>query len=359
MFGRGHKPSACWGDSAASTFLQAGAGDLQLLHGPPGTGKTTTLVALLQALHCEAGRKRGPRTLVCAPSNRGVAELLTRLLIRATPRLSSISVALVGDGEAPTPRRCKRALMRITDISSCRTAEARLFRAIEAMDEEAAAQAGVLEDELPPVPPGPVEARTVRDDCFVYSFAMQMHSRLGRLAMDAEQLSGDSDGATDANEVEGFAATLAATVSVSRRRVKRAVPALYRAELRAAFRSVSAAVLGLHQALGTAVPDDDPAPDDDSTEGGDSAADGSEQAHLLNVAVALKSLTADLAPFLPLGPRHHELVQEMLASADLVFCTLIVAGSHIVRTTRPAEILIVSLRPLLRFELGCSPMARQ
>ena len=25
---------------------------LQLLHGPPGTGKTTTIVALLQALHC-------------------------------------------------------------------------------------------------------------------------------------------------------------------------------------------------------------------------------------------------------------------------------------------------------------------
>ena len=51
----------------------------------------------------------------------------------------------------------------------------------------------------------------------------------------AAALSGDSDGATDASEVEGFAATLAATVSVSRRRVKRAVPALYRAELRAAF----------------------------------------------------------------------------------------------------------------------------
>ena len=82
---------------------------------------------------------------------------------------------------------------------------------IEAMDEEAAAQAGASEDEVPPVPPGPVEARTVRDDCFVYSFAMQMHGRLGRLAMDAEQLAGDSDGATDASEVEGFAATLAAT----------------------------------------------------------------------------------------------------------------------------------------------------
>ena len=76
---------------AAAGFLQAGedgssgSGAVQLLHGPPGTGKTTTLVALLQALHiqCRDGgtvrqhqkgkaMSGGLRTLVCAPSNRGM-----------------------------------------------------------------------------------------------------------------------------------------------------------------------------------------------------------------------------------------------------------------------------------------------
>jgi hypothetical protein len=94
------------------------AGSLQLLHGPPGTGKTTTIVALLQAMHCGCGggaqahdRKKGqssgggggsrgnqqggPRTLVCAPSNRGVAELLTRFLLTATPRDSSLGETTV------------------------------------------------------------------------------------------------------------------------------------------------------------------------------------------------------------------------------------------------------------------------
>lgn len=51
------------------------ARDVAILHGPPGTGKTTTVVELIrQAV------RRGDKVLACAPSNLGVDNLLERLV---------------------------------------------------------------------------------------------------------------------------------------------------------------------------------------------------------------------------------------------------------------------------------------
>lgn len=79
---------------AVLEFVQ-GDNELCLLQGPPGTGKTTTLVALLSLLEDDA---KQPRTMVCAPSNRAVHEVLTRFL----QSRNWASVVLVGDtGKLP------------------------------------------------------------------------------------------------------------------------------------------------------------------------------------------------------------------------------------------------------------------
>ncbi|MCE9548770.1 MAG: IGHMBP2 family helicase [Planctomycetia bacterium] len=51
------------------------AGDVALIHGPPGTGKTTTIVELIRR-----AVRRGQKVLACAPSNMAVDNIFERLL---------------------------------------------------------------------------------------------------------------------------------------------------------------------------------------------------------------------------------------------------------------------------------------
>lgn len=59
---------------AAIRFALA-ASDVAIIHGPPGTGKTTTIVELI----CQAVEK-GQKVLACAPSNTAVDNLLEKLI---------------------------------------------------------------------------------------------------------------------------------------------------------------------------------------------------------------------------------------------------------------------------------------
>jgi superfamily I DNA and/or RNA helicase len=59
----------------AAVDFALSASDVAVLHGPPGTGKTTTVVELVRR-----AVRHGQRVLVCAPSNLGVDNVLEKLL---------------------------------------------------------------------------------------------------------------------------------------------------------------------------------------------------------------------------------------------------------------------------------------
>lgn len=72
-----------------------GSAQMSIIHGPPGTGKTTTLVALVQAL-----TKIEKRIFVCAPSNNAVDLLARQLDALGIPVLRIGNVTRIGDSIA-------------------------------------------------------------------------------------------------------------------------------------------------------------------------------------------------------------------------------------------------------------------
>jgi DNA polymerase III delta prime subunit len=73
---RGEEPAAVLNEEQqAALSLAERAEELALVHGPPGTGKTTVLVEVIRRAVA-----RGERVLACAPSNLAVDNLLERLI---------------------------------------------------------------------------------------------------------------------------------------------------------------------------------------------------------------------------------------------------------------------------------------
>lgn len=93
-----HIPALNESQEAAVNRILA-AGELAVVHGPPGTGKTTTLVQAIRALHARDSRQ----ILVVAPSNTAV-DLLSE-------RLSDAGMAVLRVGN---PARVSERLMSLT-----------------------------------------------------------------------------------------------------------------------------------------------------------------------------------------------------------------------------------------------------
>jgi superfamily I DNA and/or RNA helicase len=106
--------------------------DLAIIHGPPGTGKTTTVIELIRQL-----THRGQTVLACAPSNLAVDNLLQGLLAageaalrlghpaRVLPELQAHTLDLLVENHPDT--RLARQLTR--DAHALRDRAARYTRA--------------------------------------------------------------------------------------------------------------------------------------------------------------------------------------------------------------------------------------
>ena len=79
------------------------AEDLAIIHGPPGTGKTTTVVELIRQAVAN-----GERVLACAPSNTAVDNLLERLVMAGEDAVRLGHPARVLEVVRSTHSRCAR-----------------------------------------------------------------------------------------------------------------------------------------------------------------------------------------------------------------------------------------------------------
>lgn len=67
-------------DKQAEALLKAkNSSGFSLIQGPPGTGKTKTVLSILEELLSQQNYGKKKRILVCAPSNAGIEEIVTRI----------------------------------------------------------------------------------------------------------------------------------------------------------------------------------------------------------------------------------------------------------------------------------------
>ena len=90
----------------------ASRGSLQLVQGPPGCGKTRFVASLLDALtRVSTSRRRPPRIMVCAPSNKAVAVALERYVVAAEGLNERLREC--GNGESRGDRMDERNAARV------------------------------------------------------------------------------------------------------------------------------------------------------------------------------------------------------------------------------------------------------
>ena len=135
----------------AASAQQYGDGGFTLIKGPPGTGKTTTLVAVLNSLHIrqynkyydqvrqiatsvsgtkshalDSARKSKPRLLVCAPSNAAVDNIILKIMeegfVDGQGNRYNPSMVRVGAGKSDRvssvaiEKRVNEYLMELSDV---------------------------------------------------------------------------------------------------------------------------------------------------------------------------------------------------------------------------------------------------
>ena len=83
--------------------------DFCVIHGPPGTGKTTTVVELIRQLVL-----RGDRVLAVAPSNIAVDNLAERLSVTPRGQEKKLRLLRVGHPARITPTILKNTLEAVT-----------------------------------------------------------------------------------------------------------------------------------------------------------------------------------------------------------------------------------------------------
>lgn len=103
------------------------AKDVAIIHGPPGTGKTTTVVELIRQAVA-----RGEKVLACAPSNLAVDNLLQRLV------WASVKAIRLGHPARVLPELQEHTLDQLVDIHPDVALARRLLRDAEKLRDKAA-----------------------------------------------------------------------------------------------------------------------------------------------------------------------------------------------------------------------------